>query len=211
MSMRTYDEMIAGLGNIGETLTHFNEKHDAKGRFAKKNSSSDSKPYSTPHDDRYSNLLEEKDTYKRAAQKAWSRYEYQMKTANEMRAAGVPDDENKWLGYAEDAKKDAEYYDHMVSVYENERIPVVEQAIEDYRKAHNMFAIRPKKTLGEKISDAYKNVSKEAKTKLNSIIDKVSASATSGKHKLDSAAKSGKDKVSKAVDVGMSYLKKMFQ
>lgn len=36
MSMRTYDEMIAGLGNTGETLIHFNEKHDSKGRFAKK-------------------------------------------------------------------------------------------------------------------------------------------------------------------------------
>ena len=36
MSMRTYDEMIANLGNMGETLMHFNEKHDSKGRFAKK-------------------------------------------------------------------------------------------------------------------------------------------------------------------------------
>lgn len=36
MPMRTYDEMIAGLGNMGETLMHFNEKHDSKGRFAKK-------------------------------------------------------------------------------------------------------------------------------------------------------------------------------
>lgn len=36
MSMRTYDELIAGLGNMGETLMHFNEKHDSKGRFAKK-------------------------------------------------------------------------------------------------------------------------------------------------------------------------------
>lgn len=36
MTMRTYDEMIAGLGNMGETLMHFNEKHDSNGRFAKK-------------------------------------------------------------------------------------------------------------------------------------------------------------------------------
>ena len=39
MAMRTYDEMIAGLGNMGETLMHFNEKHDSKGRFAKKSGS----------------------------------------------------------------------------------------------------------------------------------------------------------------------------
>lgn len=42
MSMRTYDEMIAGLGNMGETLMHFNEKHDSNGRFAKKSGGSSS-------------------------------------------------------------------------------------------------------------------------------------------------------------------------
>lgn len=42
MSMRSYDEMIAGLGNMGETLMHFNEKHDSNGRFAKKSGGSSS-------------------------------------------------------------------------------------------------------------------------------------------------------------------------
>jgi len=194
-------------------LSHFlfdesKHKRDKNGRFAKKDGNSESSGYPTPHDRTYENLIEERNAYKRSAQKAWSRYEYQMKNAEELRAAGVPDSDNKWLQYANSAKEDAEYYDKMVSVYENERIPVTEQAIEDYRKVHEAYAIKPKKTAGEKISEAYKNVSAEAKTKMNAIVDKVSSSAKSGKNKLDSKIAKGKSFLDKAFSDISAKIKK---
>lgn len=41
--MRTYEELLqAKIGTLGDTLCHFNEKHDSNGRFAKKNGGSSS-------------------------------------------------------------------------------------------------------------------------------------------------------------------------
>jgi hypothetical protein len=107
--------------------------------------------------------LIERDTYARAAEKALDTYKYQANRANEYLASGDYAKYNEWAALANEAKERYEYYNKMVKVYDEERLPVIRDAIEDYEKNYKLY--NKKKSLKERVTDSFKRaISKTSET-----------------------------------------------
>jgi hypothetical protein len=187
-----------------EWLAHFNEKHDNKGRFAKKSGSATAASETkieTPHDRRYENTLIERDTYARSIESASARYKYQVDRANEYLSSGDYAKYNEWAGYANETKRNLDFYKKMVKMYDEERLPVIRDAIEDYEKNYKLY--NKKKSLKERVTDSFKR----AISKTSETVSKIKKGLGQLVNRVSNASE---DEMSSFVSTGKKFLDNLF-